>query len=104
LCVVNCLLLFLTQNLLNNHDVLEPGHVTIEMAVERMVNAGRLINEMKRRHEKAVHVQEIQSRLYGWDGADLTTLGDLVLDVRIKRCPHCCSSGELLAKLLRNLL
>lgn len=69
------------QNLLNNHDVLEPGHVTIDMAVERMVNVGRLINEMKRRHEKAVHVQEIQSRLYGWDEADLTTLGDLVLEV-----------------------
>ena len=39
------------------------------------------INEMKRKHEHAVRIQEIQSQLSDWDGADLTTYGDLVLEV-----------------------
>ena len=53
----------------------------IERALQGMVGVARSINEMRRQHESAVRVQEIQSHLYGWDGADLTTLGDLVLEV-----------------------
>ena len=47
-----------------------------------MTNVAHHINEMKRKHEHAVRVQEIQSLLYGWEGADLTTYGELVLEVR----------------------
>ena len=47
-----------------------------------MTNMAQHINEMKRKHEHAVRIQEIQSTLYGWEGADLTTFGDLVLEVR----------------------
>lgn len=48
-----------------------------------MTAMARHINDMKQRHEHAVRTQEIQSMLYGWDGADLTTLGDLILEVKI---------------------
>lgn len=62
---------------------MEQGHEMIERALQGMVGVARSINEMRRQHENAVRVQEIQSHLYGWDGADLTTLGDLVLEVRL---------------------
>ena len=55
----------------------------IERALQGMVGIAHSINEMRRQHENAVRVQEIQSHLYGWDGADLTTLGDLILEVFI---------------------
>jgi len=58
------------------------GRSVIERALEGMQGVARSINEMRRQHERAVRVQEIQSHLYGWDGADLTTLGQLVLEVR----------------------
>jgi len=61
---------------------MERGHAAIERALHGMVGVARTINEMRRQHERAVRVQEIQSHLYGWDGADLTTLGHLVLEVR----------------------
>lgn len=38
------------------------------------------INNMKRKHEHAVRVQEIQSQLYGWAGPDLTALGELIAE------------------------
>ena len=53
---------------------------TIERALESMTCMAQHINEMKRKHEHAVRIQEIQSTLYGWEGADLTTFGDLVLE------------------------
>jgi len=65
----------------NNHDAVDGEHEVIERALQGMVGVARSINEMRRQHENAVRVQEIQSHLYGWDGADLTTLGDLVLEV-----------------------
>lgn len=38
------------------------------------------INNMKRKNEDAVRVQEIQSQLYGWTGPDLTALGELIAE------------------------
>lgn len=35
---------------------------------------------MKQKHEHAVRVQEIQAQLYGWTGADLTALGELIAE------------------------
>ena len=48
-----------------------------------MTSMAQHINEMKRKHEHAVRIQEIQSQLSDWDGADLTTYGDLVLEVHV---------------------
>jgi len=73
--------IFTLQNILDNYDQDEYGHDVIQRALDGMVNVAIRINEMKRQHERTVRVQEIQSRLYGWHGDDLTTLGDLILEV-----------------------
>ncbi|XP_072933902.1 uncharacterized protein [Epargyreus clarus] len=48
-----------------------------EYALRKMTGIAQHIDDMKRRHEHAVRVQEIQSLLYGWNGPDLTTYGEL---------------------------
>ncbi len=57
------------------------GRETVAEALASMTNVAQHINEMKRQHEHAVRIQEIQSLLFEWDGEDLTTYGDLVLEV-----------------------
>lgn len=49
----------------------------VEEALAAMTGIAQHINAMKRRHEHAVRVQEIQSLLYGWPGPDLTLSGEL---------------------------
>ncbi|XP_070171760.1 uncharacterized protein Gefmeso isoform X1 [Polyergus mexicanus] len=56
----------------------------IEAALAAMTGIAKHINAMKRRHEHAVRVQEIQSLLYGWLGPDLTTGGELVAEGRFR--------------------
>ncbi|XP_012251008.2 uncharacterized protein LOC105683163 isoform X2 [Athalia rosae] len=56
----------------------------IEGALAAMTGIARHINVMKRKHEHAVRVQEIQSLLYGWPGPDLTTSGELVAEGRFR--------------------
>ena len=68
------------QNILNNFDESWPGHSTVLTALESMTCMAQHINDMKRKHEHLLRVQEIQSILYGWTGADLTTFGELVLE------------------------
>ncbi|XP_066148186.1 uncharacterized protein [Euwallacea fornicatus] len=59
----------------------EPDHKpTVDLALATMTSVASDINNMKRKHEHAVRVQEIQSQLYGWTGADLTTLGELIAE------------------------
>lgn len=48
-----------------------------------MMNVATHINEMKRQHERALRLQEIQCHLCDWDGTDLMTLGNLILEVDI---------------------
>ncbi|XP_076396774.1 guanine nucleotide exchange factor in mesoderm isoform X2 [Megachile rotundata] len=60
------------------------GRKAIEAALAAMTGIARHINAMKRRHEHAVRVQEIQSLLYGWSGPDLTTSGELVAEGRFR--------------------
>ncbi|XP_043281182.1 uncharacterized protein [Venturia canescens] len=60
------------------------GRDAIEGALEAMTGIAKHINAMKRRHEHAVRVQEIQSLLYGWPGPDLTTSGELVAEGRFR--------------------
>lgn len=61
-----------------------------------MTNMAQHINEMKRKHEHTVRIQEIQSLLVGWEGADFTTYGDLVLEVWyeyvLNHCMQCMNT------------
>ncbi|XP_074657929.1 uncharacterized protein LOC141910927 isoform X2 [Tubulanus polymorphus] len=70
----------LLQNMLNNVDESMDGYETISEALSGMTNMARHINEMKRKHEHAVRIQEIQSILYQWQGEDLTTYGELLAE------------------------
>lgn len=60
------------------------GRKAIGAALDAMTGIAKHINAMKRRHEHAVRVQEIQSLLYGWPGPDLTTSGELVAEGRFR--------------------
>ncbi|XP_030746496.1 pleckstrin homology domain-containing family G member 2-like isoform X2 [Sitophilus oryzae] len=53
---------------------------TVDLALATMTAVASEINNMKKKHEYAVRVQEIQSQLYGWTGPDLTTLGELIAE------------------------
>ncbi|XP_021944470.2 uncharacterized protein LOC110842908 isoform X1 [Folsomia candida] len=67
----------LLQNIVKHYEPGTEGHETIVEALSAMTNIAHHINDMKRKHEHAVRVQEIQSLLYGWQGEDLTTYGEL---------------------------
>lgn len=73
--------LMMTQNLLNNYDQSGSGSETISRALGSMMSVAQRINDMKRAHERSVRIQEIQSLLYDWNGADPNSYGDLVLEV-----------------------
>uniref|UniRef100_A0A1Y1KCR1 DH domain-containing protein n=1 Tax=Photinus pyralis TaxID=7054 RepID=A0A1Y1KCR1_PHOPY len=57
-----------------------PHQPTVDLALATMTGVASHINTMKRKHEHAVRVQEIQSQLYGWNGPDLTALGELIAE------------------------
>ena len=44
----------------------ETGRDVIARTLKSMTNVAWHINDMKRKHEASVHVQEIQSQLHGW--------------------------------------
>lgn len=66
---------------MKNYDKAEGGYEMVGQALEQMTGRAQHINEMKRKHEHAVRVQEIQSTLEEYEGEDLTTVGELVLEV-----------------------
>ncbi|KAJ8308909.1 hypothetical protein KUTeg_013783 [Tegillarca granosa] len=70
----------LKPNILKNYDKKDPGYKTMSQALDHMTGMAHHINEMKRKHEHAVRVQEIQSQLEDYEGEDLTRLGELVLE------------------------
>ncbi|KAK3893268.1 hypothetical protein Pcinc_002901 [Petrolisthes cinctipes] len=63
-----------------------PGYSEIWNALAAMTGMAQHINDMKRRHEHAVRVQEIQSLLYGWQFEDLTTYGELAAEGTFRMC------------------
>ncbi|XP_049853419.1 uncharacterized protein LOC126334820 isoform X1 [Schistocerca gregaria] len=67
----------LLQNIVKHYVYEAEGYSDIVDALSTMTGIAHHINNMKRRHEHAVRVQEIQSLLYGWEGEDLTTFGEL---------------------------
>ena len=71
------------QKIVNNYDENETGYDVIAKALHSMTHMAAHINEMKRKHEHTMRVQEIQSVLHDWDGHDLMTYGDLILEVRL---------------------
>uniref|UniRef100_A0A8C8VP23 Uncharacterized protein n=1 Tax=Pelusios castaneus TaxID=367368 RepID=A0A8C8VP23_9SAUR len=62
------------------HGPSDAGFEVVEEAIDTMTGVAWYINDMKRRHEHAVRLQEIQSLLLHWKGPDLTTFGELVLE------------------------
>lgn len=64
--------IFHAQNMLKSYNDEEnaEGMATIAQALATMENIGEHINEMKRKHERTVRVQEVQSQLYGWRVSD----------------------------------
>ncbi|XP_059746401.1 pleckstrin homology domain-containing family G member 3 isoform X4 [Bos taurus] len=70
----------LLQEIAKHFDEEEDGFEVVEDAIDTMTCVAWYINDMKRRHEHAVRLQEIQSLLLNWTGPDLTTYGELVLE------------------------
>uniref|UniRef100_A0A3Q1EQQ5 Pleckstrin homology and RhoGEF domain containing G3 n=1 Tax=Acanthochromis polyacanthus TaxID=80966 RepID=A0A3Q1EQQ5_9TELE len=65
-------------------DPEEEGYEVVEEAIYTMTGVAWYINDMKRKHEHAVRLQEVQSLLLNWKGPDLTTYGELVLEGTFK--------------------
>uniref|UniRef100_H3DJA9 Pleckstrin homology and RhoGEF domain containing G3 n=1 Tax=Tetraodon nigroviridis TaxID=99883 RepID=H3DJA9_TETNG len=70
----------LLQEIAKHLDLHEEGYEVVQEAIDTMTGVAWYINDMKRKHEHAVRVQEIQSLLINWKGPDLTTYGELVLE------------------------
>ncbi|KAL3872982.1 hypothetical protein ACJMK2_036147 [Sinanodonta woodiana] len=70
----------LLQNILKHYKESEVGYEKLAQALKHMTSMAQHINEMKRKHEHAVRVQEIQSQLEDYRGEDFTCLGELVLE------------------------
>uniref|UniRef100_A0A8C5R4N6 Pleckstrin homology and RhoGEF domain containing G3 n=1 Tax=Leptobrachium leishanense TaxID=445787 RepID=A0A8C5R4N6_9ANUR len=70
----------LLQEIAKHYDAKADGYDVIEEAIDTMTGVAWYINDMKRKHEHAVRLQEIQSLLLNWKGLDLTTFGELVLE------------------------
>lgn len=70
----------LLQEIAKHFNPDEEGYDVIQEAIDTMTGVAWYINDMKRKHEHAVRVQEIQSLLINWKGPDLTTYGELVLE------------------------
>uniref|UniRef100_A0AAY5L4I7 Pleckstrin homology and RhoGEF domain containing G1 n=1 Tax=Esox lucius TaxID=8010 RepID=A0AAY5L4I7_ESOLU len=52
----------------------------VQEAIDTMQRVAWHINDMKRKHEHAIRLQEIQSLLTNWKGPDLIGYGELVLE------------------------
>uniref|UniRef100_A0A9J8AC18 Uncharacterized protein n=1 Tax=Cyprinus carpio carpio TaxID=630221 RepID=A0A9J8AC18_CYPCA len=70
----------LLQEIAKHFDPEEDGYDVVIEAIDSMTGVAWYINDMKRKHEHAVRLQEIQSLLINWNGPDLTTYGELVLE------------------------
>ncbi|XP_059369269.1 pleckstrin homology domain-containing family G member 3 [Carassius carassius] len=80
----------LLQEIAKHFDPEEEGYEVVEEAIYTMTGVAWYINDMKRKHEHAVRLQEVQSLLINWKGPDLTTYGELVLEgtFRVQRAKN----------------
>ncbi|KAG7173481.1 Pleckstriny domain-containing family G member 1-like [Homarus americanus] len=76
----------LLGNIIKHFEKERSGYSEIWNAHSAMTGMAHHINDMKRRHEHAVRVQEIQSLLYGWQFEDLTTYGELAAEGTFRMC------------------
>ncbi|XP_034557524.1 pleckstrin homology domain-containing family G member 3, partial [Notolabrus celidotus] len=74
----------LLQELLKHFDKSDPGYEVVEDAIITMTAVAWYINDMKRKQEHAVRLQEIESLLVNWTGPDLCGFGELVLEGSFK--------------------
>ncbi|KAF1393358.1 hypothetical protein PFLUV_G00014640 [Perca fluviatilis] len=74
----------LLQELSKHFDKSAPGYEVIEDAIITMTAVAWYINDMKRKQEHAVRLQEIESLLVNWSGPDLGGFGELVLEGSFK--------------------
>uniref|UniRef100_A0A669BJ49 DH domain-containing protein n=1 Tax=Oreochromis niloticus TaxID=8128 RepID=A0A669BJ49_ORENI len=74
----------LLQELSKHFDKSEPGYEVVEDAIVTMTAVAWYINDMKRKQEHAVRLQEIESLLVNWTGPDLGGFGELVLEGSFK--------------------
>ncbi|KAM4689924.1 pleckstrin homology domain-containing family G member 1-like, partial [Rhinophrynus dorsalis] len=70
----------LLQELAKHFDKNAPGYELVEEAIITMTAVAWYINDMKRKQEHAVRLQEIQSQLVNWKGPDLCGFGELVME------------------------
>ncbi|XP_004481506.3 LOW QUALITY PROTEIN: pleckstrin homology domain-containing family G member 2 [Dasypus novemcinctus] len=56
------------------------GREVVEEAIVSMTAVAWYINDMKRKQEHAARLQEVQRRLSGWTGPELSAFGELVLE------------------------
>uniref|UniRef100_A0A3B4UR03 Pleckstrin homology domain containing, family G (with RhoGef domain) member 2 n=1 Tax=Seriola dumerili TaxID=41447 RepID=A0A3B4UR03_SERDU len=74
----------LLQELSKHFDKSAPGYEVVEDAIITMTAVAWYINDMKRKQEHAVRLQEIESLLVNWSGPDLSGFGELVLEGSFK--------------------
>ncbi|XP_057694429.1 pleckstrin homology domain-containing family G member 2 [Corythoichthys intestinalis] len=74
----------LLQELSKHLDKSDPGYEVVEDAIITMTAVAWYINDMKRKQEHAVRLQEIESLLVNWSGPDLSGFGELVLEGSFK--------------------
>ncbi|XP_077421282.1 pleckstrin homology domain-containing family G member 3 isoform X2 [Vanacampus margaritifer] len=74
----------LLQELSKHLDKSDPGYEVVEDAIITMTAVAWYINDMKRKQEHAVRLQEIESLLVNWSGPDLSGFGELVLEASFK--------------------
>lgn len=70
----------LLQELSKHFDKSDPGYEVVEDAIITMTAVAWYINDMKRKQEHAIRLQEIESLLLNWTGPDLSGFGELVLE------------------------
>ncbi|KAM6906430.1 pleckstrin homology domain-containing family G member 1 [Lycodopsis pacificus] len=70
----------LLHEIVNHMEKDTETYEVVQEAIETMQRVAWHINDMKRKHEHAVRLQEIQSLLTNWKGPDLIGYGELVLE------------------------
>ncbi|XP_061602400.1 pleckstrin homology domain-containing family G member 1 isoform X2 [Cololabis saira] len=70
----------LLHEIANHMEKDTESHEVVQEAIDTMQSVARHINDMKRKHEHSVRLQEIQSLLTNWKGPDLIGYGELVLE------------------------
>ncbi|KAM9316738.1 pleckstrin homology domain-containing family G member 1 [Gastrophryne carolinensis] len=80
----------LLHEISNHLDKETEGYDDVLDAINTMQRVAWHINDMKRKHEHDIRLQEIQSLLTNWKGPDLTSYGELVLEgtFRIQRAKN----------------